>query len=205
MPLSYYRDLEDNARRDPDECKIQTLHIDVDPTKIVQWLPTSDGLVGFKTAELLRDCPQAIEHSILYTREINPAILCTSMVPFDYKKAADVITELFSGGTEVAPSKGRYLVACNGIALCSRLQAEVKLNNDFESMVRSRVLYVPSKEEIKSPFCKLQKFSFEHEYRFIFPKINQSYILHLKPIPGMIFDLEDNCKVIYNNINQVKP
>lgn len=92
-------------------------------------------------------------------------------------------------------------MACNGAALCSRLATEVELNNDFESMTGSKVFYVSSKEDIKSPFCKLQKFSFEHEYRFIFPKINQSYILHLKPIPGMIFDLEDNCKVIYNNVN----
>ena len=35
MPLSHYRDLEDSARRDPDECKTQTFHINVDPTKIV--------------------------------------------------------------------------------------------------------------------------------------------------------------------------
>lgn len=205
MPLSYYRDLEDNARRDPDECKTQTFHINVDPTKIVQWFPTSDGWMGLKTAELLKDCPQAVGHSIPYTKEINPAILCTSVVPFDPKEAADVIMELLSGGPEVASSKGRYLVVCNGVALCSRLEAEIKINNDFESMMRSRVFYVPSKEDIRGPFCKLQKFSFEHEYRFIFPRIHQPYTLHLKPIPGMIFDLEDECRVIYNNINQVKP
>lgn len=132
--------------------------------------------------------------------------ICEDLVPglSDPKVAADVIMELLSGGPEVAPSKGRYLVVCNGVALCSRLEAEIKINNDFESMMRSRVFYVPSKKDIKGPFCKLQKFSFEHEYRFTFPRIHQPYTFHLKPIPGMIFDLEDECRVIYNNINQVK-
>lgn len=111
--------------------------------------------MSLKTTEVLKDYPQAVGHSIPYTKEINPAILCTSMVPFDPKEATDVIMELLFGGSEVAPSKGRYLVACNGAALCSRLATEIELNNDFESMIRSRVFYVSSKEDIKSPFCKL--------------------------------------------------
>lgn len=200
MPLSYYRDIEDKARKDPEECKSQTFHINIDPVKNIQWFHTSDGWVGFKTSELLKDCPSAVGHSISYTRDINPAILCTSIVPFDLNKAENIINEILSGGLEVTPSKGRYLMVCNGDILCNRLDFEVKINNDFESMVRGKVFYVPSKEDIKSPFCKLQKFSFEHEYRFIFPKIRYPYTIKINPIPGMIFDLEDNCNIIYNSI-----
>lgn len=204
MPLSYYRDIEDNTRRDSDECKVQTLNLRIDPTRDVQYFYNFNGWKSLKTTDLLRDYPTAIGQIIPYTEEIDPTILCMSMAPFDLKEAEKAIFKILLGRPEVNYPKGRYLMACSGVHLCSSLDNEIKFNNDFESMVRSRVIYVPSKEEIKSPFCKLQKFSFENEYRFIFPKINHSYVFHLKPIPGIIFDLEDNCKVIYNNLGKDK-
>lgn len=205
MPLLYYRKLEDNARRDSDECRQQTSYIRVDPIKKLQWFSTFDGLKILNTAELLEDFPTAGNQFVSYTGKINPTILCTSQVSFNPKKATETLTEILSGGPEAYPSKGRYLVACNGTVLCNRLENEVDFHCSSDLLLGGPVLYVSSKDEIRSPFCKLQKFSFEHEYRFVFPGLNQPHTFHLKPIPGMIFDLKDNCRIIYNNINQVKP
>lgn len=204
MPLSYYRDIEDKARRDPDECKTQTLNLRIDSARDIQYFYNFNGWRIPKTAGLLRDCPTMIGQTISCTEEIDPAILCVSMAPFDPKEAEETISKILSGRPEVNCPKGRYLMACSGVHLCSCLDNEIKFGSDFEFMMRGRVIYVPSKEEIKSPLCKLQKFSFENEYRFIFPKITHPYVFHLKPIPGIIVDLKDNCKVIYNSIRKDK-
>lgn len=140
--------------------------------------------------DLLNDALKFLEDHDLHFSKIN--------------QDSDFFLDKYEGRPEVNCPKGRYLMACSGVHLCSCLDNEIKFGSDFEFMMRGRVIYVPSKEEIKSPLCKLQKFSFENEYRFIFPKITHPYVFHLKPIPGIIFDLEDNCKVIYNSIRKNK-
>lgn len=209
MPVSTYREIADEARKDIKESTKTPVIIKPELDVPVQSLNFPGTAMCLDIKALQEDLKAtgyklSIDDLLIASLPLDPYVLCMSVIPQNQNDTLTFLTDIFSNNR-----KGSFGVLVRGEDLVEHIRHEQKAHPELCDMLGGAISYIAENVQSNNIFEKSRDFAYEHEYRFVFPHITKKfeekpdYFIDIGPLPGVVFSvLNDGLRIMRNTFVQ---